>query len=146
MLKIVIDTNLCISALLNPGNPQRIVDLLTTDTFQAFYPALLLEQLQDVAARPKIAARISSERLAQLLAVIQRNAIQVMLETTPAICRDSTDDAFLECARLADCDYLVSGDKDLLILQNHGRTRIIAPAEFLQVLKVAIPKCLGQVD
>lgn len=135
MLKIVIDTNLCISALLSPGNPQRIVDLLTTDTFQAFYPDLLLQQLQEVAARPKIAARISAERLAQLLAVIQRNAIQVELETIPAICRDPTDDAFLECARLADCDYLVTGDKDLLILQSHRKTRIVSPVEFLQVLK-----------
>jgi len=133
LLKIVIDTNLCISALLSPGNPQFVVDLLTTDAIQAFYPDLLLEQLQAVAARPKIAARISAERLAQLLSLIQRNAIQVEMETVPAICRDPTDDAFLECARLADCDYLVAGDKDLLILQSHGRTRIVTPAEFLQI-------------
>jgi predicted nucleic acid-binding protein len=53
VLKVVIDTNLCMSALIGSGNPRRIVDLLTTDAFQAFYPTLLLEQPQEVAVRPR---------------------------------------------------------------------------------------------
>jgi uncharacterized protein len=134
VFKIVIDTNLCISALLSPGHPQQIMGLLTADRFQAFYPNLLLDQLQEVAARPKVAARISADRLTQLVTVIQRNASHVELGTIPVICRDPSDDAFLECARLADCDYLVTGDKDLLVLRSHGKTRIVSPADFLQIL------------
>jgi len=135
VLKVVIDTNVWISSLIGSGNPARIVGLLVSDTFQAFYPALLLEQVQEVAARPRIAARISPHRLDQLLSVIQHSARQVELGPIPAICRDPTDDAFLECARLADCDYLISGDKDLLILKTHGETRIVTAAEFLTALQ-----------
>ena len=92
-----------------------------------------MEQLHEVVARPKVTSRISAHHLAQLVHVIERNATLVMIETPPPICRDSSDDAFLECARLADCDFLVSGDNDLLVLKEHGRTQIINPAQFLAV-------------
>ena len=136
MLKIVIDTNVCISALLKPGSSQKILDLLTQDTFQAFYPDLLLEEIADVAARPKIASKynISSERLSEFLDTVQRNATRVVMHNIPKVCRDPTDDPFLECARLTSCDYLISNDPDLLDLLEHGQTKIVSPAQFLKIL------------
>lgn len=144
MLEIVIDTNLCISALLNPGNPQRVIDLLTDDRLQAFYQAVLLEQLRDVAARPKLALRISKEALGGLMKVIEQNATPVTLGDVPSVSRDPTDDAFLECARVENCDYLVTGGKDLLVLQKHGRTRIVTPAEFLSTLVTQVKMVTSQ--
>jgi predicted nucleic acid-binding protein len=40
---------------------------------------------------------------------------------------------FLECAALAKADLLIAGDKDLLILGSYRRTRIITPAEYLNI-------------
>jgi uncharacterized protein len=137
LLKIVIDTNIFISALIKPGNSQKIFDFLTTGSFQAFYPTQLLEEFAEVATRPKVADKykITTEKLKNFLAVIQRNATNIPMTNIPRICRDPTDDPFLECARLAKCDYLVSGDPDLLDLLEHGQTKIVSAAKFLQILE-----------
>jgi len=126
----------CISALLKPGHSQTILDLLTKDTFQVFYPKALLEELVDVAARPKIASKyhVTPQKLRKFVRIIQRNATKITMSNVPRVCRDPTDDPFLECARLTDCDYLVTRDPDLLDLLTHGRTKIVNPAHFLQLL------------
>jgi len=46
------------------------------------------------------------------------------------VCRDSKDDAILETAWKAQADYLVAGDKDLLILGTFRKTAIISPAAY----------------
>lgn len=52
--------------------------------------------------------------------------------------RDPKDDIFLACALAGQCDYLVTGDRDLLDLQGHpglGQLRIVTPREFLEAVK-----------
>lgn len=63
----------------------------------------------------------------------------VHLQPTPAprICRDESDDYLLSLASAADADTLVTRDEDLLALKTHGRTEIVYPARFLQILAAA---------
>jgi len=46
------------------------------------------------------------------------------------VCRDRDDDLILACADTADADYLVTGDKDLLVLERYGRSKILSPRDF----------------
>jgi predicted nucleic acid-binding protein len=46
------------------------------------------------------------------------------------LCRDPDDDKFLECAVDGFCTYIVSGDKDLLVLQNYGDIKIVKVRDF----------------
>jgi putative PIN family toxin of toxin-antitoxin system len=62
-----------------------------------------------------------------------RRAIRVNLSGTLRVCRDPDDDKFLECAERARADLLITGDKDLLTLRTHGRTRILTPATYLKL-------------
>jgi uncharacterized protein len=59
-------------------------------------------------------------------------SIRVTLQHTVSICRDPKDNMFLECAQRANADVLVAGDKDLLILERFGNTRILTPAQYLR--------------
>lgn len=57
-----------------------------------------------------------------------------LAEELERISRDPKDDIFLVCAATANCDFLVTGDKDLLVLKAHKRTKIVTPAKFLSIL------------
>jgi putative PIN family toxin of toxin-antitoxin system len=65
---------------------------------------------------------------------ILARSIRQRLTNTVHICRDPKDDMFLECAALAKADYLVAGDKDLLVLESYQGTRIITPLEYVSIL------------
>lgn len=101
-------------------------------------PALLAE-LSRVVNRPRIAARIPQED-----AVILRNLYSESLQFVDpgpdsGRCRDPHDDYLLALAEASNADYLVTRDADLLVLERHGRTEIIYPARFLQLLEKAPP-------
>ena len=52
----------------------------------------------------------------------------------PKICRDADDDFILAAAVKAGCDYLVTGDKDLLVLKKVSGLNIVTPREFAEVI------------
>ena len=60
-------------------------------------------------------------------------AIRVTLHNTVHLCRDPSDDKFLECAERAHADLIITGDNDLLALKSHKRTKIVTPADYLQL-------------
>ncbi len=61
--------------------------------------------------------------------------IEVHTTDIEPICRDPKDDIFLACAKVANADYLVSEDNDLLIIGQHHTTRIVKVATFLNALE-----------
>jgi len=60
-------------------------------------------------------------------------SVRYELKHTVDICRDPKDNMFLECAARAKADYLVAGDKDLLVLGTYKGTRIITPLEYIHL-------------
>jgi uncharacterized protein len=134
LLKAVIDTNLWISSLIGTGPPRKIKDCLQAQMFQAVYAVELFDELIDVLARPKFALKIQATEISKLLQLIEEVAILVKLDNIPSISCDPKDDIFLACAAVSKSDYIVSGDPDLLDLVEHGKTKIINPAQFLQIL------------
>jgi len=134
LLKAVIDTNLWISSLIGTGPPKKIKDCLQAKMFQAVYAVELFDELIDVLSRPKFALKIQATEVSKLLQLIEEVAILVKLDTIPSISRDPKDDMFLACAAVSKSDYIVSGDPDLLDLVEHGKTKIVNPAQFLQIL------------
>jgi putative PIN family toxin of toxin-antitoxin system len=135
MLKIVVDANVFISALLNPGNARQIVERFEREEFQLFYPPRLIRELQKVEKRQHLSSRIKSGRLAELIELIGKRATKVSTEPVRRISRDPTDDEYLACAALTHCDYLITGDNDLLCLESHENTKILRPADFLTIIK-----------
>ena len=136
MLKVVIDTSVWISSLLANGNSRRIREKFEGGQFQLCVAEQLLEECRGVLGRPKFSRQISPMQAARLLELIEHTAAFVQLPSPiPAVSRDPKDDPFLACAAAAECDYLVTGDEDLLVLKQHGRTRIVSPAQFLQAMQ-----------
>jgi putative PIN family toxin of toxin-antitoxin system len=59
------------------------------------------------------------------------NSVRVAIRNNVHICRDPSDDMILECAMTSGCQFVVTGDKDMLSLDPFNGIRIVTPAEFL---------------
>ena len=75
----------------------------------------------------------NNDRAHLALELVLVRSFRVKLQGTVKKCRDPHNDKFLECAALADADLLIAGDKDLLTLNSYLSTRIVTPAQYLQI-------------
>lgn len=129
---VVVDTNVWISAFHfggPTGTPFLAVNRAATDDTMA----TCSEIEEELVSTLRFTCNWSDVRIANLLANVLFRAIRVPISNTLHLCRDPGDDKFLECAHRARADLLITGDKDLLSLRTHGRTRILTPAAYLKL-------------
>jgi putative PIN family toxin of toxin-antitoxin system len=132
MLKVVIDTNVLVSALLKPdSNPARIISLVMQQQLTLCLSKAILDEYKGVLGYGKFAGldRAASQRL---LAKLKKHSLWI----TPgpkieAIGADPSDNKFLECAVAGNADYIISGDYHLKDLKTFGRSQIVDPGVFL---------------
>jgi len=137
MIRAVFDTNVFLRALINPHSPYgRLLDEFTDDYELVLSPAIIREVLE-VLHRPRLRAKfpqIAQLDMARIIALFEQAHV-VELRDVPPVSRDPQDDKFLACARAAGAEYLVTEDKDLLVLGEYEGTRICQPAEFTALLE-----------
>jgi len=129
MIKVVIDTNVVVSAnLVDEGPSAAILSLAIKKTIQMFISPAVLAEYEEVLQRPRL--KFDPAKIAATLAVI-RNASKLVNPTTPLkISDDDPDNRFYECAEAAAADYLITGNiQDFS--KDHGPTKIITPRDFL---------------
>lgn len=131
-LRLVIDTNVVVSAALKPCGLQRTVFLLATTKPARWYVSVpIMEEYSAVLARPELKIR-RSLRL-QVVQLIKNHTYSVTPSRLPQLTSDPDDNIFLECADAARADYLVTGN------QRHfprfwKKTKIIDSREFLDIV------------
>ena len=136
MLRVVVDANIWISALLNSRKALAVVSLLEHDQFELICADALIDELADVLTRPKFSSRINHSRRETLFELIREKARFVALpEVIDEICRDPKDDVYIVCAVVAQAEYLVSGDKDLLVLREHEGVKIVSLITFVELFE-----------
>jgi putative PIN family toxin of toxin-antitoxin system len=112
----VVDTNVWVSAVLNPsGAPAAVRHALVDQRFILVTSEPLLAELTDVLARPRIVARysVSTTDAAELTALLRERAEVIAISGDVRLCRDPDDDAVIETARNGRADVLVTRDDDL---------------------------------
>ena len=135
-MRVVLDTNILISALLvQSGVPGTIYQAWTDRTFTLLTCNMQLEELRQTLRKPALAARIRPHQAGRLVNDLKRYAEGV--DPLPFVKRspDPEDDFLLAAAEAGRADYLVTGDKSgLLALQKHEGTKIINAREFATLL------------
>lgn len=130
--RIVIDNNALISRLLLPAsNPAQAIRK-AVEIGQLLVSEPVLNELADVLARRKFDPYVSVKNRQQFLRLLGRIAEMVPIIYAVHACRDPHDDKFLELAVNGSADLIITGDKDLLILNPFRTIRIITPARFLE--------------
>ncbi len=140
-MRVLVDTNVLISFLLNPGEGGAIRSIfyaLVEGKFTLLLPERFLDEMANTAqTKPRLAARISAERLNHFTALLRETGESVVeiKSLIPAVVRDPDDDYILAYALVGRADYLVTGDKDLLALSRQvPGLQILTPAQFVYVL------------
>lgn len=132
-LKFVIDTNTLVSSILMVSSvPDRTVKLIRHSGIILISVATI-EELQKVMNRPKFDKYVDREIRSEFIAQLTQQSELVEINEPVIACRDSKDDKFLELAVNGKADYLMSGDRDLLVLHPFRGIPIITPAAFLEL-------------
>jgi putative PIN family toxin of toxin-antitoxin system len=137
-MRIIPDTNVLVSGLISPhGPPAQIITHWLGDDFTLLYTPAMLEELEDVLNRAWLKTMLAKtpDRIPDLLeAVTILGTFVAGYVNVAGAVSDPFDEMFLACALLGEADYLVTGDKQLLALAEFGKTEIVPPARFLQII------------
>lgn len=133
-MRLVLDTNILLSALMVRGTPpSRLYDLWRERRFELAACERQLDELNQVSRRAFFRARLRPHEVGTMINEIRRLA--VMCDTLPPVERspDPDDDFLLAVAQVSAADYLVTGDRsDLLSLGQHRGTQIVTARLALQ--------------
>ncbi|MBI4096315.1 MAG: putative toxin-antitoxin system toxin component, PIN family [Candidatus Levybacteria bacterium] len=127
-IKVILDTNILISAIGFGGKPRKVLHLILDDKIEAVTSPILMAELEDVVYKkfPKLAYNFSL-----IDPQIQDKFKIVKPKKSLLVARDNDDNRVLEAAFAGKCDYIITGDKDLLDLKNYKNIKIVTPDIFL---------------
>lgn len=129
-LKVIIDTNLWISFLIG----QALADLkglMVNETIQIVLCEQLREEIRRVTQRPKLRKYFSPQKVSELLELLATIGLLIEITSEASVCRDEKDNFLLALAQDSQADFLVTGDADLLVLQEFEGTKIVTYQKFL---------------
>ena len=142
MKKLIIDTNIVLLYLMvrdvKSHFLNQLLKLAKDKKITIYYSKATWEELKEVISRDKIKNRLGKS-IAKLIAdykFIGTLVDPVNVKTT--ICRDPKDNKFLELAKEASANYLITGDEDLLTLKEFEQTKILTPSKFIEELKLEL--------
>jgi putative PIN family toxin of toxin-antitoxin system len=133
IIRVVLDTNVLISALLFEGELSRIVGLWQKGRIVPVVSRETFDELRTVLEYPKFS--LSRAEIKSLIECEILPFFEVVTVSKPVkgVCRDPEDDKFISCAISAGADCIVTGDKDLLDLIQYQSTRIIHVSNFIRL-------------
>jgi putative PIN family toxin of toxin-antitoxin system len=133
VIRVVLDTNVLVSALLFETTLSKIIDLWQGGTIISVISKDTFQELRAVLAYPKFSLTPNEIRSILEQEIIPFFEVIEVIEEVKGVCADPADDKFLACALAASADYLMSGDKALIDLKQYKSVKIIKPSEFLKL-------------
>ncbi len=134
-LRVVLDTNVIVSALLFGGRLEFIRSSWKEGRLRPVFTEETLEELVRVFHYPKFGLSESEiDYLVYLELMPYAEVVEKKVELKGDTCKDREDVKFLECALSAKADLIISGDRDLLSLREIEGIRIVTPYELRKVL------------
>jgi len=132
-VRVVVDTNVLISAILFGGNPERLLDLAEEGRIQLILSPDIIDELKGVLMKKFGFDQNMVEATASF--VQELSEIVVPSQKLEIIRRDA-DNRILECAIEGGASYIISGDKrHILPLKEFRGIKVLSPADFLRLME-----------
>lgn len=133
MNKVVLDTNMFLSAFLFRGNTKIIFDLIFENKLHLYVSSELKKEVLSKMRKYETTEQVKRE----VMYFFRERSTTKEPKIKLNICRDPKDNFLLELAEAVKADYLVTRDKDLLSLPKNVLkiTKIITPEAFLPLLR-----------
>lgn len=139
-MRVLVDTNLFISHLLSRKKDSLValvLDKIAEGEITLLVPQALLVEIESVVLKkPNLLQIITKKRLAEFIQLLSAVSEEIPLisDAIPQITRDPKDDFLIAYAVLGEADYLISGDKDLLVLEEIHGVKIVDSGEFRRLI------------
>ena len=130
--RIILDTNLWISYLLT-RELSRVDKVFREEKVTLLFSKELLDEFIEVSQRPRLRKRFAAEDVDSLMAEVEAIAEFIDVTSKVDICRDPKDNFLLSLAKDGKASYLITGDKDLLVIGQFKKTRILTITEYLDL-------------
>jgi uncharacterized protein len=134
MIRVVLDTNWYISATINKTSRRILYELLKNRNVAIVFSDEILKEYRKVILRDKFKKIITTSQVNRFMSLVIARLENVELKTELTGSRDQNDNFLLSLSYDGNADYLVTGDLDLLDLQQTGSTKILRLPEFLVLI------------
>ena len=134
-VRYVFDTNALISALLFENSKPAQALRYALANGEVLVSLDLLEELNEVLGREKFNRYLTTEEREEFLEALIERAVLVDITENVQECRDPKDDKVLELALNGEAQYIISGDRDLLVLHPFRDVLVITADEFLKTIE-----------
>jgi uncharacterized protein len=140
MLRVVLDTNVLVSALLKPhSTPELVIPLILEKQVILYLSEAIAVEYDEVLMLPKFRS-LDPNKVESFLHRLKAEAWLVSPKIHLDIVEtDLGDNKFLECAEEAKADFLITGNTQHFPFKKFQKTRIVSPAEFLAVITKKLP-------
>lgn len=125
--RVVLDTNVFISSEFYKGICRKVIECWLDKKVDLLISSPLYEEIIEVLKR----LNCDEKRVTYHKEILIRKTIIITPTKAIKICRDPKDNKVLELCFKGEVDYLITGDKDLLIFKKYRKTKILTPKEFL---------------
>ena len=131
-IKVVLDTNILVSALVFGGKPEQVYRLVLEKNIVAYISLPIIAEVIEVLTKKFKFNQIKSRQLEKK---IRKNFIVVTPSKIIDKVRDPDDNRVLEAAAEGNCDFIITGDKDLLALGKYKNIKILKAEDFLLAMQ-----------
>lgn len=131
-MRVLLDTNVLVSAVLFGGLPRRLLQRALRGEFEVVTSPRLMAEFEEIlTARFGLPAEIAEAARSEY----EQVALLVRPRRVPRVVRDPDDNEVLAAAMSGDAGLIVTGDRDLLVLREHDGRRILTPRQFDQYVE-----------
>ena len=128
-VKVIFDTNVLVTFLIGK-RLTFIKDYISNGQITIVTTGELLKEIKEVTSRERLKKYFPQESVIELIELLETIAEKVEIKSKHLICRDPKDNFLLDLIDISKADYLVTGDKDLLIHNPFKTATILTPANF----------------
>jgi putative PIN family toxin of toxin-antitoxin system len=130
-VRVVLDTNIYISAILFGGNCEEILRLGMLKAFDILISREIINEIRGIL---KNKFRWSNKQIREVETYIRDITTEIIpTESLSVVQRDSSDNKIIECAVSGEAHYIVTGDRHILNMKEIRRIKILTPSEFLKL-------------
>ena len=129
-MKIVIDSNVFISSFFWGGHPREVFERVINGFDELYITDEIIAEITSVMNNGKFNA--NSIEIEDYVKIIEKYSKKIVSKNvSKTISRDKNDDKILQCGLDGNVDFIVTGDKDLLVLKEYETIKIIKPKDYL---------------
>jgi uncharacterized protein len=133
MYRVIFDTNIWISFLIGKQFAS-MKELLVNAAIQPIFSDRLLDEILTTTQKPKLQKYFQKDRVDDLMIFLSEIGEITESKSIVSACRDPKDNYLLALSKDSNADFLVTGDRDLLVLARFDRTEILTYQDFLNTI------------